>query len=120
MPKYLKEFVTEYNYLFHQIYKCSQITVIDDTNYTTFYNFGNNARKFLEVYLYYKYPDSSYGIKTLQKFFGNEKIPSILTDRINNEYSHLSATVERGSIPIEIPEMKSVAELIIKRIKLQI
>ncbi|MBN2769073.1 MAG: AAA family ATPase, partial [Spirochaetes bacterium] len=48
MPKYLKEYVTEFNYLFHQIYKCSQIEEITDANYTTFYNFGNNSRKFLE------------------------------------------------------------------------
>ena len=24
-----------------------------------FYNFGNNARKFLELHLYYKYPDNT-------------------------------------------------------------
>ena len=117
MPKYLKEFVTEFNYLFHQIYKCSKIEMIDDTNYTTFYNFGNNARKFLEIYLYYKFPDNTLEIKKLQKFFGGEIIPSVFTDRINNEYSHLSAIFERGAIPVEVPEMKSAAELIIKRIK---
>ena len=36
MPKYLKEYVTEFNYLFHQLYKCSVIEVIDDSNYITF------------------------------------------------------------------------------------
>src|SRR6218665_1109781 len=116
MPQYLKDFVTEFNYMFHQIYKCSKIAAIDDSNYTTFYNFGNNARKFLEIYLYYKYPDNTAPIEKLQKFFG-EKIPAVLTDRINNEYSHLSAAFERGATPVEVPEMKSAAELIIQKIK---
>ena len=43
------------NYLFHQIYKCANTTPSDDNHYI-FYNFGNNLRKFLEAYLFYKYP----------------------------------------------------------------
>ncbi len=117
MPKYLKEYVTEFNYLFHQIYKCSVIDVVDDTNYMTFYNFANNARKFFEIYLYYKYPDQGMSESTLTLFFGNEKIPAILTDRINNEYSHLSGIFERGSTPVEVPEMQKSAKQIIERLK---
>jgi len=117
MPDYLREYVTEFNFLFHQIYKCSSIEIIDDSNYTIFYNFGNNARKFLEIYLYYRYPDSGSESDKLLKFFGNEKIPSILSDRINNEYSHLCGIFERGAIPIEQPEMKASAQIIINRIK---
>lgn len=117
MPDYLRDYVTEFNYLFHQIYLCSSITVIDDSNYTMFYNFGNNARKFLEIFLYYKYPDDSSESDKMIKFFGDEKIPAILTDRINNEYSHLSGIFERGSTPVEVPEMKTTATLIIEKIK---
>ena len=51
-----KEYVTEFNYLFHQIHKCASLDAIDDTNYVTFYNFANNARKFFEIYLYYNIP----------------------------------------------------------------
>jgi wobble nucleotide-excising tRNase len=117
MPKYLKKFITEFNYLFQQIFSCSQINTIDDTNYTLFYNFGNNARKFLELYLFYKYPDYTDDESKLEKFFGNVPVPSILTGRINNEYSHLKGSIERGELPVEVPEMKKVADLIIKRIK---
>lgn len=117
MPKYLQDYGTEFNYLFHQVYKCAQITTVDDTNYTTFYNFGNNARKFLEVYLHYKFPDGKDDNTKLQKFFGSATIPPVLLDRINNEYSHLSAAFERGATSIEVPEMKSAAEMIINRIK---
>lgn len=117
MPKYLKEFITEFNFLFEQIYKCSKIDHVDDSNYTLFYNFGNNSRKFLEIFLYYKYPDSGKDIEKMKKFFGDESIPSILTERVNNEYSHLSGAFERGSTPIEVPEMKKTAELIITKLK---
>lgn len=117
MPKYLKEYVTEFNYLFHQIYKCASIEMVDDTNYTTFYNFGNNARKFLEIYLYYKYPDSTSDSEKLQRFFGGEKIPAVLTDRISNEYSHLCGVFERGATPVEVPEMKTAAQQIIDKLK---
>lgn len=69
MPKYLKEYVTEYNFLFDQIYKCSEITQITDKNYTIFYNFGNNARKFLEIYLYYRFPDETDDMEKLKNIF---------------------------------------------------
>ncbi|HHK5937231.1 TPA: AAA family ATPase, partial [Serratia marcescens] len=117
MPSYLKEYVTEFNYLFHQIYKCSTIDVIDDTNYITFYNFANNARKFFEIYLYYKYPDQGMSESTLNLFFGEDKIPAILSDRINNEYSHLCGVFERAATPVEVPEMKTAACQIIEKLK---
>jgi wobble nucleotide-excising tRNase len=117
MPKYLKDYVTEFNYLFHQIHKCSVIGAIDDTNYVTFYNFANNARKFFEIYLYYRYPDQGMTEATLCLFFGEEKIPAVLTDRINNEYSHLSGVFERGATPVEVPEMQTAARQIIERLK---
>lgn len=117
MPRYLKEYVTEFNYLFHQIHKCAAIDSIDDSNYTTFYNFANNARKFFEIYLYYKYPDEGMTEATLNRFFNQEKIPAVLTDRINNEYSHLCGVFERGSTPVEVPEMQKAAKQIIERLK---
>ncbi len=117
MPNYLREYVTEFNYLFKQIYQCSQIEKVTDENYTVFYNFGNNARKFLEIFLFYKYPDSRKDIQKMKLFFGDKNIPAVLTDRINNEYSHLSGVFERGSNVVEVPEMNKAAKLIIERIK---
>lgn len=117
MPKYLEKYVTEFNYLFHQIHKCAAISVVDDTNYVTFYNFSNNARKFFEIYLYYKYPDQGMNEETLRLFFGEGKIPAVLIDRINNEYSHLAGVFERGATPVEVPEMQTAAQLIIERLK---
>ncbi|MGG5486015.1 AAA family ATPase [Gaetbulibacter sp. PBL-D1] len=119
MPKFLKDYVSEFNYLFNQIYKCSTLENVNDENYTAYYNFGNNARKFLELFLYYKYPDNTKHIEKMKKFFGDEAIPTVLTDRINNEYSHLSGTFERGEAVVEVPEMNTAAKLIIERIKAQ-
>jgi wobble nucleotide-excising tRNase len=116
MPSYLHSYITEFNYLFKQIYDCAKAENIDDTNYTIFYNFGNNARKFLELYLYYKYPDNTKEEDKRKNFFGNE-IESIITGRLNNEYSHLCGVLERGEQIVEVPEMKKIAQLIISTIE---
>ncbi|WP_088743143.1 AAA family ATPase [Cobetia sp. QF-1] len=117
MPKYLKDYVTEFNFLFHQIHKCANIESVDDSNYHVFYNFPNNSRKFFEIYLYYKYPDQGMNDKSLERFFGNEGIPTTLISRINNEYSHLSGVFERGATPIEIPEMQTAAKRILEKLQ---
>lgn len=118
MPKHLKEYVTEFNFLFHEIYKCAHDESSCDENYNSYYNFGNNARKFLESFLYYKYPYvSSDNCEKMKSFFGEDSLAISLTNRITNEYSHLSGTVEKSIIPIDVPEMKSLANFILKKIE---
>ena len=119
MPDYLKNYVTEFNYLFNEIYKCSKIDNPSDENYSSVYNFGNNARKFLEIYLFYKFPDDSGKPQKFAKFFGGESyIPKFINDRITNEYSHLEqGGVERATTPIEVPEFKKDAQKILDCIK---
>lgn len=117
MPGYLKDYVTEFNYLFHQIYKCANADIAADGNHDCFYNFGNNARKFLEAFLYYKYPNAKSHDDKLLHFFGDDALSSSLTDRINNEYSHLAGVFERSLMPIDVPEMKPAAKFILKKIK---
>jgi wobble nucleotide-excising tRNase len=116
MPGYLKDYVTEFNYLFHQIYKCANADITADDSHDCFYNFGNNARKFLEAFLYYKYPNAKKYDDKLLRFFGDDALAFLLTDRINNEYSHL-AVFERSLMPIDVPEMNTAAEFILKKIK---
>ncbi|HHK5808415.1 TPA: hypothetical protein ACQVH8_005292, partial [Serratia marcescens] len=72
---------------------------------------------FFEIYLYYKYPDQGMSESTLNLFFGEDKIPAILSDRINNEYSHLCGVFERAATPVEVPEMKTAACQIIEKLK---
>ena len=117
MPKYMKDFVTEFNYLFASIYKCANSELGEET-YPLFYNFSNNARKFLEIYLFYKYPDDSEDREKQESFFG-EKIPVFLNERVTNEYSHLKGDIERASNPVEYPveTMKKDAQMILECIK---
>ncbi|MDP8423331.1 AAA family ATPase [Campylobacter jejuni] len=60
LPKCLEKYTTEFNYLFEQIYKFKNIDGINDEDLKTslVYNFGNNLRKFLEIYLFFKYPNN--------------------------------------------------------------
>lgn len=117
MPEFIRKFITEFNYLFREIYTCS-LSDISDSNYSSFYNFGNNARRFLEIYLFYKYPDNS-GARAKQELFFEGKLPVFLNERITNEYSHNAGGVERASIPLEYPAaiMKKDAQLILDCIK---
>lgn len=117
MPGYLKNYVTEFNFLFHQLYKCANADISNDDNHDSYYNFGNNSRKFLEVFLYYKYPNAIDSDDKLARFFGDDTLASSLIDRINNEYSHLSGVFERSVMPIDVPEMKSTAQFILNKIR---
>lgn len=123
MPRYLKDYVTEFNYLFDQIYKCATVDIASDDNHYLFYNFGNNARKFLEALLFYKYPSRIDGqannasSRRLLKYFGDDNQSATLTDRVNNELSHLEEVMDRGMRPIDVPEIKKVAQFILDKMK---
>ena len=117
MPKYLKDYVTEFNFLFHQIYRCANAQVDSGSNHDCYYNFGNSARKFLEAFLYYKYPNAIKRDDKLTRFFGEDSLAVSLLDRINNEFSHLAGTIERSTSPVDVPEMKTAANFILKTIK---
>lgn len=90
-----------------------------------YYNFGNNTRKFLEALLFYKYPSKidnqtqNANSKRLLKYFGDDQQTAGLIDHINNELSHLEEIVHREMNPIEIPEIKRVAQFILDKCKLK-
>lgn len=119
MPSYLKDYITEFHYLFHQIYKCKDQAASAD-NHEPFFGFGNNLRKFLEAYLFFKYPyhdDKSDSFERIKKFFGEEEDTAIaLVNRLNNEFSHLAEVPDRGFKPVEIPEIAKVANYVLDKI----
>lgn len=119
MPSYMKQYVTEFNFLFHQIYLCASVELITDENYMVFYNFGNNARKFLEIYLYYKYPDGNQNNDNLRlkRFFDNDSVATTFIERVTNESSHLLGVLERGANPVQQVEAKKVALSILTKLK---
>ena len=121
MPVYLKDYVTEYNFLFEQIYKMAiplgnngdrsrQL----EHDYTHYYSIGNNMRKFLECYLFYRYPNTDDPMKNLNKLFDGF-LPSQV-NRIVNEYSHL-AMGARGAVVMDVPEVEMAARLIMKAVQ---
>ncbi|MES2973753.1 MAG: AAA family ATPase [Pseudomonadota bacterium] len=119
MPSYLKDYITEFHYLFHQIYKCKNQAAAAD-NHEPFFGFGNNLRKFLEAFLFFKYPyhdDRNDTFERIRKFFGEEEDTAVaLINRLNNEFSHLEAVPDRGFKPVEIPEIAKVANYVLDKI----
>ncbi len=119
MPSHLKEFTTEFNYLFSEIYKFYKPVDGDrkrqiENTYNKFYNIPNNIRKFLEYYLFYKYPNNSNPLENLDKLFDGN-IP-VLLNRIINEFSHLTY-IDRGWNPMDVPEIEECVKIVIEKIE---
>lgn len=116
LPKYLKNYQTEFNYLFEQIYRCKDIQSQYE-NYEICYNFGNNLRCFLEAYLFYRYPFIEEHVSSSEranKFFGEDSLVTTYIKQINNEFSHLGESA-RSMRPIDVPDISSVANLVLKK-----
>ena len=116
MPNYLKEHGTEFNRWFACIYQCAHQESVTDDNAYLFESFGNNARKFLETYLFYKYPDKESFEVHLSRFFGEHKIPPILVRKVADELSHAQGDLENYGIPLDEPETHMAAKLILERL----
>ncbi|MCP3029643.1 AAA family ATPase [Halobacillus sp. A5] len=117
MPDYLQSYSTEFIYLFHQIYKVANEKE-SDYNYQSFYNFPNIARKFLETYMFFKYPDFNMSNdKRIQAFFEDKIEIKGFLNRINNEFSHGEEQPDRLLKPIDIPEFKKNAKIILEAIR---
>lgn len=116
MPKYLEEYTTEFHFLFEQIYNISKVENDGQllNTYNQIFNTPNNVRKFLEYYLFYKYPNTNNPLENLKKLFAPEDCSAI--NRLINENSHLTF-IERGWKPIDIPEIKQICKLIINKLK---
>lgn len=119
MPAYLKKYVTEFNYLFHQIYRCS-LQVPQGGDHDHFFSFGNNLRKFFEAYLYFKYPHGTgrdTATERVMRFFAGDEMAGKIATRLSNELSHLEENLERGMSPIDIPEIQKIAAYVLAKIQ---
>jgi wobble nucleotide-excising tRNase len=118
MPLHLKAYITEFNYLFNELYsyylQIENGGVKPEESYNQFYNLPNNMRKFLEYYLFYKFPNNDNPLKNLGKLFDDE-VPSLL-NRIINELSHLTH-IDRGWSPIDVSEAEECVKIIIEKVK---
>lgn len=119
MPDYLKNYVTEYNFLFKELYDMAETISGNkfqkyENEFTHFYNLPNNMRKFLECYLFYRFPNTEKPLKNLSKLFDNH-VPC-LVNRVINEYSHLTWG-DRGTLVVDVNEAETVSRDILKAIK---
>lgn len=112
MPKYLKNYVTEFNYLFSQVHACANSSA-HEIGHDSFYNFGNNLRKFLEAYLFYRFPNNLANDEKLKLFFGGDQIATSLANRVNNELSHLEEIFDRSMRPLDVPEITKLANFVL-------
>lgn len=119
MQLHLKNYVTEFNFLFNQMYimykevsgeRSKKIT----NTYNNFYSLPNNIRKFLELYLFYRYPNNAPFSDKLNMMF-EDNVP-ILINRIVNEYSHLSY-IERAWKPFDVPELEECVKVIFDKMR---
>ena len=119
MPNYLKKYITELNYLFGEIVTCAINEVRSDHH--SFYNFGNNLRKFLEAFLFFKYPSAvgseSHYNDRISKFFGGADSTEAFVQRLTNEFSHLGEFIDRGAQPIDQAEISRLAVFILSKIR---
>ena len=120
MPDHLTN-ATEFNYLFKQIYICANADISDEKFIQNFLDFGNNARKFLEIFLYYCYPNTTSFNAKLGKFFEeNEGVMESLTARLMHQRSHIAEQMEKGMDLFDLSafeEMQRVAKCILQKIK---
>ena len=124
LPKYLKDYTTEFHYVFEKIYRLynkhqrKNIQTIKgeiDNTYNDFYEMPNLLRKFLEYYLFYKYPDND-GLRMEKLYFFGENGEAEKINRIVNEYSHLTF-IERAWKPFDVEEIIEVIDIVIKTIE---
>lgn len=114
MPLYFRKQVSEFIYLFDYIHRCAHSADDADAE-ERLVSFANNARKFLEIYLAFRYPGPGSDGEKLARFFGPGP-GAALIERILHEYSHLGGGFERALLTLDVMEMRSSAKAIVDRI----
>ena len=67
--------------------------------------------------MFYKYPVNKSIKEKLVMFFKDDQTAIALTNRLDNEFSHLEELFDRSMRPIEIPEIPTLAKYVLNRIK---
>jgi hypothetical protein len=75
-------------------------------------------RKFLEAYLFYKYPTSKLSFEQRVLKFFDDDVTYNLVSRIIHEYSHLGEHFDRGLEPVDVEVMKKMSEAVMKKIEI--
>lgn len=118
MPLHIREYITEYNYLFEKILECAEFQVPNNITIDIYYGVANHIRKFLDYYLFFKYPNNESLMRKYEYFFGDYQKASFV-NRVINELSHLEGTTIRATIPLDLQEIQRVAQFVIETIKIK-
>lgn len=115
LPVVLLKFKSEYNYLFSILKKFNEAS--DESNFELLYLIPNIARRFLEAYLFMKYPDGKKYDKKAEEFFKNENISDKqCTLKLLDEYSHEQSPEHSQKFP-DINEVETSVKFILDIIK---
>lgn len=122
LPEYLEGRFSEYLYLFDKVREFSEKNSDGEssdgtTKFDYYYSFCNIARKFLEIYLHFKYPDAGNLHEAVGKFFGNEHKKCKVVYKVINVFSHVGPKNIIGHGPEDIAEIPIIAQLILDQIK---
>lgn len=103
----LEEYESEYHFLFRQVYEVANDTT-PETELSQFYGMPNIARRLIETFLAYRFPDSSGDlIKRFDRVeFDAAKKTRIL--RLLNTYSHSGGITEPEHDPSVLAETRDV------------
>lgn len=85
------------------------------TKYEQYYNIGNDMRKFMECYLFNRYPDTDNPLSDHIAQLFDDHVP-IEVNRVVNEYSHLK-WAERGMKVMDVPEVVTAAKEILEALQ---
>lgn len=114
MPAHFRNHITEINYLFAKVYECA---FPESHSCFSYYDLGNCLRRFLEAYLFFRYPDKSDYKSKLDRFFNDDQKLKCKMYRLTNEYSHLSESIYRCTCPLDVFEMQIIAKGVLMKIK---
>jgi hypothetical protein len=121
MPEYLVKYTTEFNFLFGELHTCVN-PANQPNNLHAFYNFGANLRRFLEAYLYFKFPfadgtpDQDF-TKRIKLFFGGSLAEDAFIARMAHEGAHLMGAMDRAMQPVERDEISKAARMVLAAIR---
>ena len=112
----LEEYESEYHFLFRQVYEVANDTT-PEAELSQFYGMPNIARRLIETFLAYRFPDSSGDlIKRFNRVeFDAAKKTRIL--RLLNTYSHSGGITEPEHDPSVLAETREVMKVILELVQ---
>jgi len=115
LPNILLNFKSEYNYLFSILKNFNETN--DKSNFEMLYLIPNISRRFLEAYLFMKYPDGGKYNEKCKMFFKDENISDKQSAlKLLDEYSHEQSPEHAQKFP-DVNEVENSIKFILETLK---